>query len=581
MKGRDPEMLDGRIERRTFLTTAALGVGGLATAALVGCGTDEDTPGAELTSTAEAPAGFGRLIQDPALPYPYQFPDPAGQPKTGGIAKLSTTYELSIFDPVKSPAGGTIQVGNMVYNRLLGFVNGPEADPLKLELKPELAQSWERTPDGLRYTFKIAPNVKWQNLDPLNGRTFEASDVKFAYDRYKASGQGTAYFENVSTIDVPDPLTVRITVKKPTADFLFNFAGRYLPIFPHELVDDSTIERRAIGTGPMILKDSAQGVGASYVKNPNYWRRPVLLDGAEQKIIPDASARLAAFRTGQVDYGHLIVTSPSEAKNVLSTNPDAKLQVSPIVTGVPLALNLQLPKYQDERVRQAISMSMDRASITKILDEGLGKAPPALPWNEIFDKEPTMAELGPNMQFNIADAKKLLDAAGATNLEINSVYFAYTARIPRMSEILTDMFRTAGITFKDKAIDYTEFVSQWTTGKIVDATSYGWQTVGYDADNYFYTQVHSKSPGNRNKINDPQFDAWAEAQQIELNPASRKEIFKKMWDYELKKMYRIAEPSNLSFATFQPWLRGLRGGSAASNPAYDGGAMIESVWLDK
>jgi ABC-type transport system substrate-binding protein len=370
-------------------------------------------------------------------------------------------------------------------------------------------------------------------------------------------------------------------MKRPVADILFNFAGRYLPIFPRELVDDGTIEQRAIGSGPMILKESAAGVGAKYDKNPDYWRRRVLLDGAEQRIIPDSAARLAAFRAGQVDYVHLIIASPSEAENLLATNPDVKLQIGPIFAGQPLALNLSLPKYQDERVRQAISMSIDRPYITQVLDDGLGKSfPAAQPWNYIFEDEPGAEELGPYMQLNLPEAKKLLDAAGAANLQINSVYFTYNPRIPRMSELLTDMLRNAGITLNDKSVDYNEFNSQWVTRKLVEATSYGWQTAGYDADNYFYTQVHSSSPGNRVNINDPQFDEWAEAQQIELDPEARREIFRKMWDYELKKMFRIAEPANFAFASFQPWLRWLRGG-AAGNPAYDGGSMIDSVWLDK
>ena len=81
----------------------------------------------------------------------------------------------------------------------------------------------------------MPPGVKWQNLPPLNARPFVASDVKFAYDTYRAGGPSTSYFLNVDKIEAPDESTLTFTMKKPVADFLAPLAGRYLVIFPHEL----------------------------------------------------------------------------------------------------------------------------------------------------------------------------------------------------------------------------------------------------------------------------------------------------------------------------------------------------------
>lgn len=134
------------VGRRPLLRSSALGMAGLAAAALLGCGDEADdaassqpqTPGAGAGQTV---AGVGRLIRDPNLPYPYQFPDPPGQPKAGGTLRFISGYDISVFDPTKSSAGGTLQVTNPVYNRLLGFVTGAKMDPFKLELEPELAKS--------------------------------------------------------------------------------------------------------------------------------------------------------------------------------------------------------------------------------------------------------------------------------------------------------------------------------------------------------------------------------------------------------------------------------------------------------
>lgn len=347
------------LPRRDVLRGAALGASGLAAGALLGCGSDDgdgpppsggggESASTSISTTGERPDTFPEgWIWEEGLPFPYQFPDPPGQPKAGGVMKFSTTYDVSILDPVESPAGGTIQATNIVYNRLLGFKNGAEMNPFKLELKPELAKSWERTPDGLVYTFHLATGAKFQNVAPLNERPFAAQDVKLAYDRYRAGGQGAPYFVNVHSVDAPDDTTVTIRMSKPVADFINPLAGRYLTVFPHELVDDGTIRQKAVGTGPMILTEAAQGDHISYEKNPNYFRRQVLLDGAEHRIMPDVASRLAAFRAGQVDTGYSIVATRSDVEALLRTNPDVQVQMTPVTSGsITFALNVQLPKSE-------------------------------------------------------------------------------------------------------------------------------------------------------------------------------------------------------------------------------------------
>jgi peptide/nickel transport system substrate-binding protein len=367
----------------------------------------------------------------------------------------------------------------------------------------------------------------------------------------------------------------------PVADFINPLAGRYTTIFPHELVDDGTIRQKAVGTGPMILKEMVPASHIAYEKNPSYFRRQVLLDGAEHRIMPDAASRLAAFRAGQVDTGYTIVGTLSDVRALLKTNPDVQVQMTPVTTGgMTFAMNLELPKFQDERVRQAISMAIDRPSVIQIVYEGLGKSLHVFPWEYVFDEEPGPAELGPYMQYNPTEAKRLLTAAGSENLEINSKAFAYGTYVTKTAEMLTDLLRAVGIKLNNQLVDYTQFNSQWTGAKLEEASTSGWAGSGYDADNWFYNQVKSGSIGNRWRLNDPQMDQWAEAQRVELDPAERREILRKMWDHDLKKMYRPTLTSGITPQAFPPWVRFLRSGNGSAI-SYDDGAMIESIWLDK
>ena len=115
----DRNVLRAQFSRRSVLRGTALAVGGLTTAALIGCSEDdtEDAPAAATQTTTATASGKGELIRDNALPYPYQFPEPNKVPKAGGVMVLGVNSDISIFDPTKTTASGTGRIVNMVYNR--------------------------------------------------------------------------------------------------------------------------------------------------------------------------------------------------------------------------------------------------------------------------------------------------------------------------------------------------------------------------------------------------------------------------------------------------------------------------------
>ncbi len=545
----DLEIRDGRLGRRTVLRGSLLAGAGLAAAALIGCGSDDEgeegDPSATGTPAAstidQGDAERGRYVKDDALPYPYNYPEPKKDPKPGGVMKVAATWDVADIDPSVSAAGGTVTVPNMIYNRLLGIQRSYKADVFNQPvLEPELAKSWERSPDGLTFTFKIAPGVKWQNIAPLNGRPFVAADAAYALERYSKTGAHQQYYANVAGFEVVDDSTFKIKMKRPVVDFLNPLGSNKQTIFPKELVDDGTISKKGVGTGPMILKELTTSQRVTFDKNPDYWERKVLLDGFEFRIMPDLAARLAAFRSGQVDYAYAVASTFSDVKNLLGNNPNLQVNLLPVTAVRSLAFNVSNPKFTDVRVRRAISLAMNRDTMTQLIFEGFGKSLNVIPWPYIFDKEPTFASgnLGKWATYDPAQAKQLLAAAGQSNLTINNIFYPYTGAYEKTPEVLLPMLRDIGVTMTGGKVDYTEFNSQWTGRKLPEFSTSGWLTTGFDADNYFYGQVHSKSTGNRSQFADPDIDTWAEAQQVELNPEKRKELWRKIWDKDLDMAYR-------------------------------------------
>ncbi|MCY3656515.1 MAG: ABC transporter substrate-binding protein [Chloroflexi bacterium] len=618
------------VSRRSLLRGGVLGGVGLAAAALIGCGGGDDdddddsastttsggstttsttqTSGTTTTSQSGASAGTttttaddssddsddtpaqgeGLLVQDPDLPYPYQFPEPAGvTPKPGGTLRVGVTFDVVTFDPTLSAAGGTITVPNMTYNKMLGMVDGVQKDPFKVELKPELAASWERSPDGATWTFQVQDGITWQNLPPLNGRPFVSGDLKYAHDRYASEGVHRSYWANISSTETPDDQTYVINMGTVTADFILPLASRYQTVFPRETVDDGTIADNPVGTGAMILTEAEQGSHMNFVKNPDYWEREVLLDGAEFLVQRDVAARLAAFRVGQIDFGYATGNTLPNLRNLLETNPDVQINLSPVTFGgIPFGMNLSNPKFQDERIRQALTLAFDTDLMEELIYENLSKTLPLQPWTWVWDEEPTVesGELGPWFgRYDPDEAKKLLKAAGAEDLEFDSIWYNYGPDHDTRTQIILAQLLDVGVTMNSQSVDYTEFNSTWVPAKLEQATTTGWLTAGFDADNAFYNSVHSASPGNRWRLNDPQVDAWAEAQQVELNPDARKDIHRTMMEYFLNVMYWPPMPSGISINVYQPWLRGIRwGGTDATNSYYyDWGHQIAGAWIDK
>ena len=195
----DPERIERSpgLSRRRVLRGGLLGAAGLAAAALLGCTQDDGArtvpapakatgtgngatsrtaaqPEATVTTTpapdrleelSEAELARLRcsLTRHYDWPYPYQFPEPAPlTPKPGGTMSIAATFDVGTMDPAQTVGGGSVTVQNMVYNRLLGMVGGVHKDPFWVELEPELAASWERSPDGVTFTFDLRDDIRWQ-----------------------------------------------------------------------------------------------------------------------------------------------------------------------------------------------------------------------------------------------------------------------------------------------------------------------------------------------------------------------------------------------------------------------------------
>jgi peptide/nickel transport system substrate-binding protein len=570
-----------RGSRRRFLQAGGLG----GAAALLAACRAKESPSSKVATPPAAQPQQIRGMRFRGIEFLHNAPDYTLQPKSGGTYRFAFTADPPHLDPVLTSSYAMHAVVTPVYNRLMRGKWVGELDPFdpwKVEVTTDLVEKYE-TPDPQTYTFRLRTGVKFHNIPPLNGRELTADDVKYSYDRFAKTGVWTESFKVIDRIDVPDKATVVIKLKEPAAYFLTSpLAENAILIHPREIVEaDGDLKKRAVGTGPLILKEFTPKTRIIWEKNPDYFRkgRPYM-DRMEWTLLPDLAAQIAGFRAGQFDKTASGL-QVNEIDNLLKTNPDTVVaRYDPQFSIFQWAFRMDKAPFNDVRVRRAISMAVDRQLLIKSAMQGNALVMTNFPFSEIFDTQPQPADFGPYYQYNPGEAKKLLDAAGVKDVEWQVDLFPYVPYIQSWAQIAEQALASFGIKLKLQPLEYTTWVERYLSGKYEHAAIGFASPNVLEMDAWTYLYMHSKSPKNAWHIDDPKVDALCEAQRRELDRGKRRAIWKQIWDLELDQCYRPAFPADRGIAYHSPKLHNSLSNQAHAGPESYGNALVaENVWL--
>jgi len=555
---------DGRsLNRRSFLKR--VGWGGVGATALVG-------------------ASRRSALAQGSSPYPDWIPASTKPPKRGGAIARASSWDPPVVDPRLTQSIGLFQFAGLVHNRLLRYRFTDEASGTNdLTLVGDLAESWEANSDQRVWTFKLRHGVKWQNVAPLNGRELVAADVKYCFEAYAKEGVQSFTFREIEGMETPDKYTLRVHLKTPNVLFAQNLAEPIAVIFSREVLEeDGDLKKRVIGTGPYLLKEHTRKVRIVLARNPDYFDkgRPYL-DEYTILSTPDAATRLAAFRSGQSDI--IWQASPAEVETVRKTNPAALIQAyANTLAPFGLALAQDKPPFNDVKVRRAISMAIDRQKQVDTVYEGHGIPGWGVPYIYYQDKPPTLAQLGPWVQYRPAEAKKLLTEAGHPNgFEATLFYYEYFPQMTSQVQLVQqDLKRNLNINVKITKMDYTTYYGRYVESKW-EGMSWGFQSghaVGLDERTYHY--LHSKSTKNFFRVNDPAIDELVSKLRQTPDRAEQRVVTKKIVDREFDQVLRMWMPYDNGFLAFQPHLRNIGAGALRRSDGY-GSPTLARAWLDK
>ncbi|PYM16099.1 MAG: hypothetical protein DMD81_13425 [Candidatus Rokuibacteriota bacterium] len=534
--------------------------------------------------TAAAVAGRTPATWAATAPYPEWIPASTKPPKRGGVLTRASQWDPPLIDPRLTQSVGLFQFAGLVSSRLIRYSFPEEVSgPSDLSLKPDLAESWQSSPDSRVWTFKLRQGVKWQNVPPLNGREFVAADVKYCFEQYAKEGVQSFNFREIESMETPDKYTLRVHLNTPNVFFPQSVAESVAVIFSREVLEeDGDLKKRMIGTGPFILKEHNRKVRIVLTRNPDYYDkgRPYV----DEYVIlstPDTATRFAAFRAGQSDFVSL--ATPSEAELLRKTNPNVQVQAyHNTLTPFGVALAQDRPPFNDVRVRRAISMAIDRQKQVDTVYEGHGIIGWGVPYIYYQDKQPTAKDLGPWWQYRPAEAKKLLAEAGHPNgFTTTLFYYEYFPQMTSQVQLVqSDLKKNLNIDVKITKLDYTTYYGRYVEGKW-DGLSWGFQSghaVGLDERTYQY--MHSKSTKNFFKVNDPQIDELTTKLRQTPDRAEQAKITKKIVDREFDQVLRMWMPYDNGFLMVQPYMRNGSPLAIRRTDAY-GSPTIARVWLDK
>jgi peptide/nickel transport system substrate-binding protein len=428
---------------------------------------------------------------------------PAQNPTPGGTLTVTLSAEPPGLDPTTSPAATIKRVVH--YNLFEGLLKVDRNG----KVVPMLAKSYAVSKDGKEYTFTLHPGIKFHD-----GSACTAEDVKFSLERIldpKTAAPYRMYYEGIESVQVVDPLNVKIKLKKYDSMFLFNIARGDAVIVPRQAVDK--LKSQPIGTGPFKLAEWKRGDSIVLVKNADYHIKGVpYLDKVVFKFIPDPSSQLAALKAGDVD----VIAYDMAPENVAALEKDARFKVlkGHTTTDVIMAMNHSKKPFSDPKVRQAITLAIDRKAVIQGAMSGFGT-----PIGSHMDPtNPYYVDLSGLYPYNPEKAKQLLTEAGYPKgfdavLKLPEPY-AYARR---SGEVIADQLSKVGIKLTLEVIQMGQWVDRVFKNADYDLTVMGhaepFDIEIYGKANYYF------------RYRNPKFQELLKKAEEEINEETRRKIY--------------------------------------------------------
>ena len=458
--------------------------------------------------------------------------------------------------------------------------------------KGSLAESWSQ-PDPLTYIVKVRQGVKWHDKAPMNGRELTAQDVE--YNFHRVLGLGSGFTEpndfvtfdnwsgvNVESITATDKYTVVFKLKelnlRALAAILDDGTGF---IYPPEVIEehgDANDWRNLVGTGPMMLTDVVEDSSVTWIKNADYWgydekypeNRLPYIDQLRVLVITEPATRMAALRSGKIDYLGFIGTSPiqnlEQVESLLKTNPELGIWSAADAGHNSVGMNVQLPPFDDIRVRKALQMAINLEVINNAYYKGYAEIIPQGQLSRqssqaVIQFEDWPEEVKKVFDYDPEGAEALLDAAGYKR---GADGVRFKTDFMHLGRYNTDYVELVAAYWKNIGVDVEIDVQLANFGgrrasrdfrmMITDAQGKV-SALGWAAGMRYLPETH----WNTSNVDDPWYNAKYNEKAAATTMEEVNSITKELNQYAIEQFWTLFGPIAPTYAATQPWLIGYNG----------------------
>lgn len=416
---------------------------------------------------------------------------------------LCMGLEPPLLDPTRGPAQA---IRELTYDNIFETLVAIDRDGV---IKPRLAESWSVSADGLIYEFKLKANVTFHD-----GSAFTAENVRYSIERAKRPESRNAQkwiFDPIERVEAPEPLSARIILSRPTANFLHGLAwGDAIMVAKGSAAENAT---QPTGTGPYAFVRWVRGESVVLRRNDAWWGAKPVFAEAVFRFVSDAEKQIAALKDGACDG----LTNLSALDGIAELRADARFKLT---TGFSegktiLAINNGKPPFNDVRVRQALALAIDRKALIESAMAGL-----AIPIGSHFSpSHPAFVDLTSVNAYDPERAKALLAEAGF------STGFSTILKLPpplyarRSGAAIAAMLAKIGIKVRIERLSFPQWLEGVFGNKDYELTLIA-HTEPLDINIYarpdYYFQYHSNT-----------FNETLKEAESALNEASRNRAYAK------------------------------------------------------
>ncbi|MFB5190454.1 ABC transporter substrate-binding protein [Alicyclobacillus fastidiosus] len=567
--------------KKGLATVASIGMVGVL---LAGCGTNSTS-----TSNGSSPSTGSNSS--------------SSKPIEGGSITVDSTQAVPDLDPAIAFDTTSAEVDESVYETLITY------DKNTYTITPDLATSWDVSPDGKTYTFHLRQGVEFSNGDPM-----DASDFVYEFQRLLDKNMqpkpspGSQFFmdiegaqafydgkaKTISGVSAPDKNTLVIKLVKPEQFFLkvlaMPFASAVDPAFVKQVGNAAMDTTKAMGTGPFEVQTNNQNETV-LVKNPHYWKKDSYgqqlpyLDKVTINVNNNSTVDALHWEQGQTAFMSpwliggdgiptaqfpTIMNSPKYKNMVLKQDQNSiyyiGLNMKPVLNGKPNPLS-------NVKVRQAMEYAFDDSQFVKINNGavlGLNQPLPSTMEGYVKNLDPSAT-----YSLNISKAKQLLKEAGYSNGLTVDMWDENNDGAKKEDQAFQAMMKQIGINVVLHEVTWKDFLTKAMSGTAQVYQS-GWVQDFPDASDFLDTLFNSDqiaAGNNMNNYSNPQVDQWLNQAEYSTDAAQRDKLYAQVINKVMSDAAWIPTIQNIGYYCVQSWVHGFYTSPVTYDP-------FGSIWVD-